>query len=61
VPTVLIHGGHDPAVPVAWAERAQRLILGSQMVVIPESGHITPLERPRAFNEALRRYLGTGG
>jgi pimeloyl-ACP methyl ester carboxylesterase len=42
---------------VAWAERAQRRIPGSRLVVIPESGHITPLERPEAFNAALREHL----
>ncbi|HEY2595447.1 MAG TPA: alpha/beta fold hydrolase [Chloroflexota bacterium] len=60
VPTLLVHGARDPAVPLAWAERAQRLIPGSGLVVIPESGHITPLERPRAFNEALLRHLAGG-
>jgi pimeloyl-ACP methyl ester carboxylesterase len=57
VPTVLIHGANDPAVPVAWAERAHRLIRGSHLAVIPSSGHVTPLEQPDACNAALRQYL----
>jgi pimeloyl-ACP methyl ester carboxylesterase len=56
-PTLLIHGANDPAVPVAWAERAHGLIRGSQLAVVPSSGHVTPLEQPDAFNAVLQKYL----
>jgi pimeloyl-ACP methyl ester carboxylesterase len=32
-------------------------IPGSQLVVIPECGHMSMLERPGAVTEALRRWL----
>jgi pimeloyl-ACP methyl ester carboxylesterase len=57
VPTLLIHGANDPAVPVTWAERAHQHIPGSQLAVIPCSGHVTPLEQPEACNMAVRTFL----
>jgi pimeloyl-ACP methyl ester carboxylesterase len=29
----------------------------AQLVRIPEAGHLSPLEDPAAFNEALRSWL----
>jgi pimeloyl-ACP methyl ester carboxylesterase len=57
VPTLIIHGANDPAVPVAWAERAHGQIPGSQLIILPECGHIAPLEQPEAFNDALLGFL----
>ncbi|MGH2460407.1 MAG: alpha/beta fold hydrolase [Chloroflexota bacterium] len=57
VPTLLVHGARDPAVPVAWSERAHRLIPDAQLAVIPESGHVTPMEQPERFNVAVLGFL----
>jgi len=32
-------------------------ILGSTLVVIPEAGHVTNLEQPEAFNQALGQFF----
>jgi pimeloyl-ACP methyl ester carboxylesterase len=56
-PTLLVLGADDRAVPRSWVERAQRRIAGAQLVVVPDAGHVTPLDRPAAFNEHLRRFL----
>jgi pimeloyl-ACP methyl ester carboxylesterase len=34
-----------------------RLIPGSKLVGIPNSGHMTPLENPDAVTDALRDWL----
>ena len=34
-----------------------RAIAGSELVVVPGAGHMTNLEQPAAFNEALARFL----
>ncbi len=60
VPTLLVHGAQDPAVPVAWSERAHHLIPRSQLAIIPESGHVPPLEQPRAFTDAVLGFLTAG-
>jgi pimeloyl-ACP methyl ester carboxylesterase len=57
MPTLLVHGERDPAVPVDWSKRAQARIAGSRLAIIPESGHVTPLEQPEAFNRVVRPFL----
>jgi alpha/beta hydrolase fold len=57
VPTLLVHGMKDRIVPVTWAERAHRLIKNSTLELIPECGHLPPIEKPDLFNRMIRRFL----
>jgi pimeloyl-ACP methyl ester carboxylesterase len=57
VPTLLVHGMQDKIVPVNWAERAHRLIKNSTLELIPECGHLPPVEKPQLFNRIIRRFL----
>jgi pimeloyl-ACP methyl ester carboxylesterase len=57
VPTLVLCGREDrwsgPAQHMAMAKLAR----GSTLVVVPECGHMAPLEQPEAVNEALRDWL----
>jgi pimeloyl-ACP methyl ester carboxylesterase len=57
VPTLLVHGMEDRIVPVSWAERAHRLMKNSTIELIPECGHLPPVEKPKLFNRIVRRFL----
>lgn len=57
VPTLIVHGEHDRAVPVAWARRARESIPDSELHVLESCGHMPPRERPEEFNEVVRRFL----
>jgi pimeloyl-ACP methyl ester carboxylesterase len=57
VPTLLIWGANDPLFPKEYAYAYQKLIPGSQAVVIPECGHIPWIERREAFVAALEGFL----
>lgn len=57
VPTLILHGRDDKYVPVSWAQRAQRLIKGSELVVFPECGHWLPREKTEEFNRVVLRFL----
>lgn len=59
VPTLIVHGEHDRAVPVAWARGAHASIPDSEIYVLPSCGHMPPRERPEEFNEAVRRFLAS--
>lgn len=59
VPTLVIVGQEDAITPVADAERMYRAVPGSRMVTIPGVGHMSNLEAPDAFNDALRHFLRT--
>lgn len=56
-PTLVVHSAHDAAVPVSWARKAQRLIAGSELRVLPECGHWPPRERPEEFNRIVAEFL----
>ncbi len=57
LPTLVIVGEHDTVTPPELSEELVRLIPGSRLVVIPDSGHLTNEESPVAFNAAVSDFL----
>jgi pimeloyl-ACP methyl ester carboxylesterase len=60
VPTLILHGADDTLLPVAVAERAYRLIRNSRLEIIPDCGHLAPLDQPVAVTRALGQFLLPG-
>ena len=60
-PTVVIVGKDDPGTPVAMAEEIHQALPGSKLVIIPSAAHLSNLEQPEAFNQALADFLETSG
>jgi pimeloyl-ACP methyl ester carboxylesterase len=56
VPTLLIWGEQDVRSPLAVARTFEESIPGAQLVVIPGCGHVSNLEQPARFNEAVRAF-----
>ena len=56
-PIVIICGEHDAITPLAGQREMARSIGCSHLVVIPDAGHMTPMETPGAVNGALRHWL----
>jgi pimeloyl-ACP methyl ester carboxylesterase len=56
VPTLLIWGEEDGRSPLSVARRFEEAIPGAELVVIPGAGHVSNLEQPDAFNDAVRRF-----
>jgi 3-oxoadipate enol-lactonase len=57
VPTTIIVGESDPACTVAQAEVLHQHIRGSSMTVLPDSAHLSNIEQPELFNQALLGFL----
>jgi pimeloyl-ACP methyl ester carboxylesterase len=57
-PTLLIWGEHDPFTPVGDGEAIARLLPDSRLVVIEGASHNPMADRPAAFNQELRQFLG---
>ncbi len=57
-PTLLLAGASDPVTTVADAQAMQAAIPGAQLAVVPAS-HLSNLEAPRAFNQAVLHFLAT--
>ncbi len=56
-PALILVGDQDIVTPPPLSEALHRGIAGSQLAVIPQAGHLSSLERPAAFNDALARFL----
>jgi len=56
-PTTIVCGRYDTWSPLSRHEEMQRAIAHSKLVVIEDSGHMTPAERPEAVTQALRNWL----
>ena len=55
-PSLIIAADQDYS-PVAVKEAYIKLMPNAQLVVIPDSHHATPIERPAEFNAALAKFL----
>jgi pimeloyl-ACP methyl ester carboxylesterase len=52
----LIWGELDARSPLAVARQFERAIPDTTLTVIPGAGHVSNLERPERFNEAVREF-----
>lgn len=59
-PTCLISGEHD-FFPLELKEACARKMPDARLVVIPNSGHCTPMDDPERFNEAVMGFLPESG
>jgi pimeloyl-ACP methyl ester carboxylesterase len=56
VPTLLIWGELDVRSPLGVARQFEEAIPDTKLVVIPGAGHVSNLERPDQFNQAVREF-----
>ena len=59
-PTLLIWGELDARAPLGVARQLEQAIPDSKLVVIPEAGHVSNLEQPERFNDAVREFCRAG-
>jgi pimeloyl-ACP methyl ester carboxylesterase len=61
VPTLLIWGELDVRSPPSVAQEFLAEIPDAKLVVIPDAGHVSNLEQPDRFNEAVREFCRAHG
>jgi len=59
VPTLVVCGELDAIVPLALSEQIARGIPGAELAVIAGAGHVVNADKPREFNAALEKFLGS--
>jgi 3-oxoadipate enol-lactonase len=57
VPTLVIVGQHDVIATVDEMRGIAEAIPDAGWVIVPDAGHMAPLENPTVFNQALTEYL----
>jgi len=56
-PTLVIVGQADALTPPSFSEAMCRAIGGAELAVVPSAGHMSNMEQPVVFNDALARFL----
>ena len=56
-PVLVVVGGDDVLTPYEESRRMKEAIRGATLAVIPGAGHLSSLEQPRVFNDAVARFL----
>jgi pimeloyl-ACP methyl ester carboxylesterase len=56
-PTLVLVGDGDVLTPPERAQETAAGIRGARLVVVPECGHVSTLERPQAVNKALVEWM----
>jgi pimeloyl-ACP methyl ester carboxylesterase len=59
IPTLVVVGDQDALTPPSDARAMAEAIPGAQLVTIPEAGHLTPMEQPKAVGRALSEFFGS--
>lgn len=57
VPTYVIGAADDLMTPISHSEKIASLVPGAQLTVIPETGHMLPLERYVELNDLLKKVI----
>ena len=58
-PTLVLVGELDSSAPISASQALRDQIPDSQLHVIPDAAHMTPLERPETINRHLQAFLPT--
>lgn len=56
-PIQVIVGEQDAGTPVAMAQEIHHAAPGSELVIIPDASHLSNMEQPQAFDQALTGFL----
>ena len=58
-PTLVLVGADDTLTPLDRAAEMAAAIPSARQVVVPDCGHLSTLEQPRAVTDALVAFLST--
>jgi pimeloyl-ACP methyl ester carboxylesterase len=59
VPTLIVVGQEDAITPPKMAEAMNQQIPRSNLVIIPDAGHMSPMEKPQEVTRAMQDFLST--
>ena len=59
LPTLVLTGAEDALIPLEETRAMASAMPNAELVVIPDAGHLAPLENPAASNAAILRFLGS--
>lgn len=57
VPTLVVVGSEDKSLPPSLSREMDKRLPDSELVVVPEAGHLSALEQPEAVTAAILEFL----
>ena len=57
LPILIVNGEHDTAVRIGAGAELARALPHAQLAIIPGAGHLSNLDNPGAYNQALDQFL----
>lgn len=57
LPTLLVYGEHDTRAPAGVAVKMHNAIPGSELVQLPDAGHVCNVDASEPFNAHLRHFI----
>jgi 3-oxoadipate enol-lactonase len=60
-PALVIVGQSDAISPVAEMQAIAKAVPNAEFIIIPQAGHMAPMEQPQAVNAAIERFLKQNG
>ncbi len=58
IPTLVIHGDHDPLIPYPNGKNLAAAIQGAKLSTYPGVGHLPPIEMTKRFNREVAEFFG---
>ncbi|MBO0960428.1 alpha/beta hydrolase [Neobacillus sp. MM2021_6] len=58
-PCLLLWGDHDKSMPLKVGEQLNKDLSNSELIILKESGHALPEERPNEVFEYIKNFIGT--
>ncbi len=59
MPILIINGEHDTDTRIGAGAELTRALPGAQLAIIPGAGHLSNLDNPGAYNQALEQFLAS--
>ncbi|MGB2964144.1 MAG: alpha/beta hydrolase [Anaerolineales bacterium] len=56
-PTLIVVGEQDKMTPLRFSEELEGGIQGADLVILPQTGHMVPLEKPQSTADLIRTFL----
>jgi pimeloyl-ACP methyl ester carboxylesterase len=56
-PTLVLNGEYESKSVFRHSEEILKLVMGSEMKIVPEAGHTSNMENPDGFNILLQQFL----
>jgi 3-oxoadipate enol-lactonase len=57
IPTLVVVGEHDQPTPLALSQELYEGIPGAHLAIIPGAGHISNIDNPAVFNQAVEAFI----